>query len=108
MKTYRFSYIAEAEQDLHEIIHYIAHHDGHEHALHVLERIEQTCKRLKQFPERGHIPPELRDLGLRQYREIFFKPYRIIYQIINKDVYIHSILDGRRDMQTLLQQRLLR
>ena len=108
MKTCRVSYIAEAEQDLNEIIHYIARHDSHKQALYVLERIEQACERLKQFPERGHIPPELRDLGLNQYREVFFKPYRIIYQIINRDVYIHCILDGRRDLQTLLQQRLMR
>lgn len=108
MKTYRVSYITEAEQDLHELVHYIAQHDSLEQALYVLDHIEQACERLKQLPERGHIPIELRDLGLAQYREVFFKPYRIIYQIIDSDVYIHSIQDGRRDLQTLLQLRLMR
>jgi len=108
LKINRVKYLAEAEQDLREIIHYIAHHDSPDQALYVLERIERTCEQLKQFPERGHIPLELRDLGLGQYREVFFKPYRIIYQIIDKEVYVHSILDGRRDLQTLLQHRLTR
>lgn len=108
MRKYRVRFIADAGQDLHDIIHYIASHDGLERALYVLERIEETCARLKQFPKRGRIPSELRDLGLGQYREIFFKPYRIIYQLINKEVYIHCILDARRDLQTLLQHRLTR
>ncbi|MBA3017875.1 MAG: type II toxin-antitoxin system RelE/ParE family toxin, partial [Desulfobacteraceae bacterium] len=45
--------------------------------------------------------------GIRDYREIFFKPYRIIYRIDNENVYVYLIVDGRRDMQTLLQRRLL-
>ena len=46
-------------------------------------------------------------LGIREYREIFFKPYRIIYRIMKKNVYVLLIVDGRRDMQSLLQRRLL-
>lgn len=73
-----------------------------------LNKLKKTCERLKRLPGRGHVPAELRDLGLAQYREVFFKPYRIIYQIIGKEVYVHSILDGCRDLQTLLQHRLMR
>ncbi len=108
MKTYRLKYIVEAEQDLHEIAQYIADHDGLERALYVIEQIEKVCERLKRSPERGHIPEELRELGLVHYREVFFKPYRIIYQIIDKEIHVHTILDGRRDLQTLLQHRLMR
>ncbi|HDR16533.1 MAG TPA: hypothetical protein ENN79_13840, partial [Desulfobacteraceae bacterium] len=52
-------------------------------------------------------PKELLALGIREYREIFFKPYRIIYRVMDKNVYVLLIADGRRDMQTLLQRRLL-
>ena len=62
---------------------------------------------LTELPERGVYPRELISLGIRDYREIFFKPYRIIYRILNKTVYAYLIVDGRRDMQTLLQNRLL-
>jgi hypothetical protein len=37
----------------------------------------------------------------------FLKPYRIIYRIIGEYVYVMLIADGRRDMQALLQRRLL-
>jgi len=46
-------------------------------------------------------------IGIQEYREMFFKPYRIIYRVMDKNVYILLIVDGRRDMQSLLQRRLL-
>jgi toxin ParE1/3/4 len=46
-------------------------------------------------------------VGLREYREVYFMPYRIIYRIIAQHVYVMVIADGRRDMQSLLQRRLL-
>ena len=58
-------------------------------------------------PQRGTYPKELLAIGLREYREIFFKPYRIIYRVMNQNVYVMVIADGRRDMQALLQRRLL-
>ena len=62
---------------------------------------------LSESPERGAYPKELVLLGIREYREVFFKPYRIIYRILDKNVYVLLIVDGRRDMQLLLQRRLL-
>ncbi|MBM4307016.1 MAG: type II toxin-antitoxin system RelE/ParE family toxin [Deltaproteobacteria bacterium] len=97
----------DATRDLHEIYDYIALHDTPPKADYVLQKIEKAFSRLSEFPERGAFPKELLALGIREYREIFFKPYRIIYQIIDKNVYVLLIADGRRDMQTLLQQRLL-
>ncbi|MCK6383107.1 MAG: hypothetical protein L6Q52_02015 [Rhodocyclaceae bacterium] len=46
-------------------------------------------------------------LGIREYREIRFKPCRLIYRIMGKRVYIYLIADTRRDMQTLLGRQLL-
>ena len=74
---------------------------------HVLERIERAFSGLSEHPNRGRYPRELLDLGIREYREIYFKPYRIIYRAIENTVYVFLIADGRRDMQTLLQRRLL-
>ncbi len=62
---------------------------------------------LSEYPERGNYPTELLDIGTREYREIFFRPYRIIYRVMENTVYVLVIADGRRDMQTLLQRRLL-
>jgi hypothetical protein len=52
-------------------------------------------------------PNELSALGIREYRQRFFKPYQIIYRVMGKRVYIYLIADGRRDFQTLLARRLL-
>lgn len=97
----------DATRDLDEIYDYIALHDSPQKADYILEEIERIFSSLCEFPERGVYPKELLALGIREYREIFFKPYRIIYRIMGKNVYIVLIVDGRRDMQSLLQRRML-
>ena len=95
----------DAAYDLEEIHDYIARHDSIGRANHVLER-EKVFAGLSESPQRGSYPKELLDLGIR--REVFFKPYRIIYREIEDDVHVLVIADGRRDMRTLLERRLLR
>ncbi len=97
----------DAVRDLDKLFDLVALHDGPQKADYVLGQIERAFSRLSKFPERGVHPKELLALGIREYREIFFKPYRIIYRVREKKVYILLIADGRRDMQKLLQQRLL-
>ncbi len=97
----------DAVGDLEELYEYIALHDAPHKADYILEQIERAFRRLSEFPERGAYPKELLALGIREYREIFLKPYRIIYRIMDKNVYVLLIADGRRDMQTLLQRRLI-
>lgn len=97
----------DAAHDLDELYDHIARHDTPENADYVLEKIDKAFSSLSESPERGAYPKELLALGIREYREIFFKPYRIIYRVIGGSVYVLLIADGRRDMQTLLQRRLL-
>ncbi|MEE4265489.1 MAG: type II toxin-antitoxin system RelE/ParE family toxin [Desulfobacteraceae bacterium] len=97
----------DAARDLEELYDYIALHDAPRKADHVLDQIEKAFSKLSEFPERGAYPKELLTLGIREYRQIFFKPYRIIYRVMQKNVYVLLIVDGRRDMQALLQRRLL-
>lgn len=97
----------DAARDLEEIYNYIALHDSPQNADYILSRIEKVFSSLSEFPERGVYPDELLALGIREYREIFFKPYRIVYRVMNNIVYVLLIVDGRRDMQSLLQRRLL-
>ncbi len=97
----------DAAHDLEQICDYIDRHDAPGSADHVLEQIEKAFSNLSEFPPHGSYPKELLDIGVREYREIFFKPYRIIYRVMENNVYVLVIADGRRDMQTLLQRRLL-
>lgn len=73
----------------------------------MLDKLLEATESLSAFPARGSHPQELLALGIREYRQTFFKPYRIIYRVIGKQVVIYLIADGRRDMQSLLSRRLL-
>ncbi len=106
--TFRVHIIADAEDDIYDIYRYISLNDSIGNAEYVFDKIQQTCYSLSQNPERGHYPPELERIGILEYREIHFKPYRIIYNIAGSGVLIHCILDGRRYLQELLERRLLR
>jgi toxin ParE1/3/4 len=97
----------DAVVDLEEIYSYISEYDTPQKAEYVLDQIESKFVSLSEMPERGVYPKELIKLGIRDYREIFFKPYRIIYRIDGNKVYVYLFVDGRRDLQTLLQRRLL-
>ena len=99
---------ADAERDIEDIVGYIANNDGLPRAERVLGGIERSCSGLADFPHRGNVPKELVSLGIREYREAHFKPYRIVYRVMERRVVVYCVLDRRRDMQTLLQLRLLR
>lgn len=96
-----------AEQDLESIYDYIAEFDCTANANRVLDQLMKAAESLAQFPERGSYPKELAALGIKEYRQTTFKPYRVIYRIIGTQVIIYLIVDGRRDMQSLLARRLL-
>jgi toxin ParE1/3/4 len=97
----------DAEQDLEELYAYVAKSDSPKNADYVLERLLEIAESLAISPERGSQPKELRSLGIQEYRQVFFKPYRVIYRVLDKKVVLYVIADGRRDMQSLLSRRLL-
>jgi toxin ParE1/3/4 len=97
----------DAVNDLEELDTWISTNDSPEKAEYVLDKIGEVFKRLSELPERGTYPKELSMLGIHDFREVFFKPYRIIYRVERSIVYVYLITDGRRDMQTLLSRRLL-
>jgi toxin ParE1/3/4 len=100
-----------AEQDLeaiHDYIHdYIRECDGVANANSVLDELMEVVQSLSRFPVRGSYPKELVSLGIKEYRQTFFKPYRVIYRVTGSQVIIYLIADGRRDMQSVLARRLL-
>jgi toxin ParE1/3/4 len=98
----------DAVGDLDEIHRYIAEQDSPRKADAVLTRIEEAIERVRTSPHGGAHPRELVSLGIREYRETFFKPYRVIYRVVDRTVVVFIITDGRQDMQSLLTRRLLR
>lgn len=108
MKKHQVIITFEAEKDILDIYDYIAKKDTLQNAEYVLDNLESLILSLEKSPERGHYPPELSIQGIKEFKEVIFKPYRAIYEIIGSKVIVHLCVDGRRDMKTLLERRLIR
>jgi len=98
----------QAKKDLEDIFLYVAINDNLESANKLINKVEKTIIKLERLPHRGHIPEELKSTGIKRYLEIHSKPYRIIYEIDNKIIYIHCVIDGRRNIKEILSERLFR
>jgi toxin ParE1/3/4 len=105
--TYSVIMLPEAREDLIEIFRYVAEHDSVIKADALLNRLEEKCNSLCTAPERGHQVNELKRIHVEGFREIHFKPYRIVFQVFDARVFVHAILDGRRDLQEFLERRIL-
>jgi toxin ParE1/3/4 len=104
-KTYKINWANVAENDLIEIIEYIAI-DSPADALKILQTIKKMASNLYSLPERGRVVPELQDQAILIYREIVIPPWRIIYRISDNDVYVLTVLDARRNVEDILLKRL--
>ena len=98
---------AGAQRDLAKIVDHIAEFESAANANRVLDKLVEVAKSLAELPRRGSHPRELLALGMREFRQVFFKPYRLIHSVTCNAVHVHPIADGRRDMQALLQRRLV-
>lgn len=96
-----------AEDDLETIYRYLAENRSPEDADRLLDAVLDRIQTLERSPARGGVPKELESIGIREYRQLSMRPYRLIYRIAKDRVYITVIADGRRDMQALLERRLL-
>jgi len=95
-----------AENDLKEIIEYICI-DNHKNALTILNNIKQSAANLYTLPERGRIVPELQAQGILQYREFIIPPWRLVYRIGERKIYVLAVIDARRNVEDVLLARLV-
>jgi len=105
--SFRVRLTDDATRDLDDLVDYVRRRDAPGKARDLLMRIRQSLRSLAEQPNRGSFPDELLALGIKKYRQVRFKPYRIIYRVDDDTVEVMLIADGRRDMRTLLQRRLL-
>jgi toxin ParE1/3/4 len=108
MKKYEVIVDRDAEDDLFDIYSFVAVNDSVERADRLFAALRRTCLKLRRLPMRGNIPTELSEIGVVEFRELHYKSYRILYSLEFTTVYVHCVLDGRRDIQAILQERLLR
>jgi len=96
-----------AEDDLEDIHRYRMQVRGVDDADALIGESLTVIGSLETFPERGAVPGELAGLGIQAFRQVLLRQFRLIYRIIDSRVVILVIADGRRDMQALLERRLL-
>jgi toxin ParE1/3/4 len=106
-KKHKVLWTLAAKQDLESIVDFFAR-DNPNAARSILQILRKRAATLKNFPERGRIVPELADLGLRLYRELLITPLRMVYRISITTVYVMMVIDGRRNAEDLLLERLVR
>ncbi len=95
------------EDDLEGLYDYLAEQGSLAIANALLGAILEKIEALERFPDCGSVPRELAGLGIRTFRQLLLSPYRIIYRVKGQQVFVLLIADGRRDMQALLERRLL-
>jgi toxin ParE1/3/4 len=95
-----------AENDLINIIEYISV-DSPQIALKILKKIKQKASNLYTLPERGRIVPELQGQGIFQYRELVIPPWRLIYRIAEREIFVLSVIDSRQNVEDFLLNRLI-
>jgi len=105
-KTYEVRWSETSEKDLIDIIEYIAG-DSPSHAYEVFKEVKRKASSLHMFPDRGRMVLELQDQGITQYRELIIGSWRIIYRISDRNVYVLSVLDSRRNVEDILLKRLI-
>lgn len=105
-KTYKISWAAVARNDLKQIIEHIAI-DSPGNASRILKKLKNKTSDLYTFPERGRVVPELKEQGIQTYRELIIDPWRIIYRITDKTVFVLSVIDSRRNVEDILLDRFI-
>ena len=71
-----------------------------------LRQMAGVARNVTRYPEFSLVPPELRALGLSDYRQVVLKPYRVIYGVQDNRVIVYVVADWRRDLQSLLSRRM--
>ena len=96
-----------AEDDLNEIAEYYFSLSQN-YVEKAISEFEENVMSLKNHPKSGRVVPELEKQGILQYRELIQGYYRIIYEISDDKVIIHTIIDGRRNFEDIIISKLSR
>lgn len=88
---------------LHNIIFYIAETNSNDVAIQYLKHIEKVINQLKDFPMSG-ITPRYQVLKMQGYRVLVVERHLIFYKIYDaqKRIILFAIFDGKQEYQKLL------
>jgi toxin ParE1/3/4 len=107
-QKWRVAWAEPAIVDLEETVSFIASRSPL-NAKRLLKNFKTKARSLENSPERGRVVAELAEFGIRAWRELLIRPYRLIYRVRDKNtVLVAAFLDGRRDLRDVLLERLTR
>jgi toxin ParE1/3/4 len=106
VKRYTVRWAAVARDDLERIVSYVAI-NSLANALSVADRIEALAESLQTLPQRGRAVPELARHGIRGWLQVSEAPWRLIYRVDKNRVEVVALLDGRRNLEDVLFERLM-
>lgn len=100
LDKYKLRYLPVAQNDLLEILDYIAQ-DSLNRALSFIEKLDKKIGLLESHPLLGRIPrhPKLREYG---YRVLIIESYLVFYIIREKTIEIHRVVHGSRNLDHLI------
>ncbi len=94
-----------ASDDIAELLEYTLTHAGLDAATRLDAVLDRALASLTHLADRGRMVPELQTRGIAVYRELIRGPYRIVYRVIGREVWVLAVVDGRRDLGSLLRER---
>ena len=106
MTTHNFI-LESAERDLKDLRRYILDNFTPDHWQSAYADIKKAVRGLREFPRSGVVPDEIAQLGQTQYRQILSGKNRIIYEMRADEIFVHVIVDMRRNLSAHLSKRLL-
>ena len=106
MKRHSVRWADVAASDLARIIDFIAR-DSPINAGRVADTLEALARSLEYLPGRGRVVRELIRHGVRDWLEIGAAPWRLIYRVKGRQVEVVALVDGRRQLDDLLFERLM-
>ena len=106
-RRFRVEWAEAAARDLEEIVSFVAV-ESPANAQRLLATFREKASSLETVPRRGRVVPELSRFGMRTWHELVVKPYRMVYRVSGDTVMVLALFDGRRDLEDVLLERLLR
>jgi toxin ParE1/3/4 len=97
-----------AAQDLDDIVSWILNNHSTHHAESFVDMIDSSVSQLSRQPESGRVIPELERQNITKYREIVMPPWRLFYTIDDNRIFVHAVIDGRRNIEDILLRRNIR
>ena len=104
---YQVVWTKSAVSDLEEIIEYIAESNSVT-AKRIFAKLKKQVETLSYLPQRGRHIPELQEQGILIYRGLVISPWRLMYKIHERIVYILAIIDSRRNIEDILLEKLIK